>query len=129
MTFARPWNGGIPTRGDEWVREHESPRARARFWLRVEMRDADECWPWHGSRHPKGYGNFMLATRASIPAHRYSFYLRNGELPSDQLIRHTCDNPCCVNPHHLLAGSHADNARDAKERGRNTKGRKLKRRR
>jgi hypothetical protein len=32
------------------------------------------------------------------------------------LVRHTCDNPICVNPKHLILGNHADNANDAAKR-------------
>lgn len=125
-TFARPWNGGIPKHGAEWVRANDSDLARRRFWLRVEIGGADECWLWHGSLNTaRGYGIMFLRTNASVAAHRYSYFLKSDDLPSDQLIRHRCDNPRCVNPNHLLPGTHRDNALDAKERGRNTKGRKF----
>lgn len=41
-----------------------------------------------------------------------------GEIPLGMQALHHCDNKLCVNPEHLYAGSHADNMRDAKARGR-----------
>ncbi len=38
-----------------------------------------------------------------------------------KVVRHTCDNPRCINPNHLLLGSRADNNRDRADRGRSAK--------
>jgi len=51
-------------------------------------------------------------------AHRHVYKLYNGDIPESVLIRHTCDERTCINPAHLIPGSHADNIRDAVERGR-----------
>lgn len=34
------------------------------------------------------------------------------------VVRHTCDNPACIEPTHLLIGTRGDNNRDRAERGR-----------
>ena len=34
------------------------------------------------------------------------------------VVRHTCDNPACIEPTHLLLGTRGDNNRDRAERGR-----------
>ena len=38
------------------------------------------------------------------------------------VIRHTCDNPRCVNPAHLLPGTQADNSKDMVARNRQSRG-------
>lgn len=52
--------------------------------------------------------------------HRVVFFEANGYWP--EVVRHTCDNPRCINPAHLIAGTHADNSRDMVERGRSISG-------
>ena len=44
--------------------------------------------------------------------HRYIYELYNGEIPSDMVIRHKCDNPSCCNIKHLEIGTQLDNVQD-----------------
>lgn len=39
-----------------------------------------------------------------------------------KVVRHTCDNPRCINPFHLILGTQHDNVHDAMERGRHIAG-------
>lgn len=89
----------------------------ARFLALVDQRGSDECWPWTGSS-VKGYGRFKVTGYETRHANRVAWAIANGRDPGDLLVRHSCDNPPCCNPAHLLLGTHADNARDKVERGR-----------
>lgn len=57
-------------------------------------------------------------------AHRLSFLLNKGEIPDDKMVLHTCDNPRCINPEHLVLGDHIENMRQMRERGRSLSGEK-----
>lgn len=92
-----------------------------RFESFVTITDTDECIEWTGHRKRRGYGALIIRNR-QVLAHRLSFSIYNGPLSADEVVRHTCDNPPCVNPRHLLSGSIADNNADCIERGRNAKG-------
>lgn len=88
------------------------------FWKRVDKRGDAECWPWTGSRKPRGYGHIHFKRR-DHNAHRVAYELHHGKPPPAHMeVMHTCDNPPCVNPAHLRLGTHTDNMRDAKAKGR-----------
>ena len=80
----------------------------------------DECWEYQGYLNPDGYGSAHLTWRGSnVLAHRHMYEEHYCEcLSSKEVVRHTCDNPACCNPHHLVKGIQADNVRDCVERGR-----------
>lgn len=78
----------------------------------------DDCWPWTGNVDKDGYGALPFEGRNYRP-HRLAWQDANGSLiPEGIVVRHTCDNPPCCNPAHLILGTQADNIGDAVRRGR-----------
>lgn len=75
------------------------------------------CWEWNGSLAIDGYGRFWMDGK-TIAAHRASYILHHSPIPHGKMILHVCDNPKCVNPHHLVLGTHRDNVQHMQERGR-----------
>lgn len=75
------------------------------------------CWIWTGATRPNGYGCFQLDGKIE-GAHRASFILHGGVIPSGYCVCHKCDTPACVNPDHLFVGTHLDNNRDTIKKGR-----------
>ena len=80
------------------------------------MRDPDECWPWLGGRTIQGHG-VIVWNRKLNGAHRVSWMFKHGIDPGMRVVRHRCDNPPCVNPDHLMVGTHSDNMRDHLRKG------------
>jgi hypothetical protein len=91
------------------------------LWERIARGGSDDCWPFLGARSRKGYGQMRLGGR-QIQAHRLAFRLAHGIDPGALFVCHRCDNPPCCNPAHLFLGTHLDNNRDCKAKGRNTAG-------
>lgn len=84
----------------------------------VKIGRKNECWLWTGSHTMQNYG-MCAKPKRKLLAHRCAYESVHGEGSADgHFIRHKCDNPPCVNPNHLVAGTQTDNMRDASERGR-----------
>ena len=88
-----------------------------RFWEKVDKKDVHECWNWKASLNSNGYGQINI-DRKPVTASRVAYELAFGHIEDGKFVLHKCDNPKCVNPHHLFLGSHADNMSDMAKKGR-----------
>lgn len=96
-------------------------RADRYFWPNVRI--TEKCWLWAGGRDPDGYGRLSGGKKqAAIRAHRFSWVLHRGPIPSGLWVLHHCDNPPCVRPDHLFLGKAVDNNRDMQAKGRAAQG-------
>jgi len=62
-----------------------------------------------------GYATAWL-NGSTTTLHRKVYFEATGELP--EVVRHSCDNPRCINRAHLVGGTQVDNMADMRERGR-----------
>jgi hypothetical protein len=78
------------------------------------MSDEDQhvrtCIPWPGRRDKDGYG--VIWAGGAHRAHRFIYSLFFGPVPPGMVVMHTCDVPGCVNPSHLVVGTHQENMQD-----------------
>lgn len=80
-------------------------------WRKVG--DCIECTS-HKARHKGGYPVIRGSKRIS----RIILERRNGNRSTRLWALHTCDHPWCINPAHIVEGTHDENMRQMKERGR-----------
>lgn len=102
-------------------RKFMTPAILERFLSYVKPGPRGKCWVWQGGHDTCEYGKFRpTPDEDGFTPQRFMFAIVHGgeEANRHQCIRHTCDNPPCVNPAHLLGGTHQENRMDAIHRGR-----------
>lgn len=92
-----------------------------RFFDRVDK--TENCWFWKGLKTKRGYGVCKKLGK-NITTHRISYEMHKGSIPDGMCVLHKCDNRCCVNPDHLVLGTHQDNLDDMFCKNRHIKGEK-----
>lgn len=78
----------------------------------------NNCIIWNKYKDKDGYGllNFKGKT---MRAHRKAFIDYYGPIPEGLWVLHKCNNPSCVNPEHLYAGTPKQNINDRALAGNN----------
>lgn len=74
-----------------------------------------KCWMAYGSHQGNGYASKRLKVKGkwtSMGLHRLSYILFVGDIPTGNIVSHTCYNKRCVNPDHLKVGTMKEFAQD-----------------
>jgi len=95
-----------------------------RFFSKI-VKQPNGCWEF-SIQDRDGYGLFQLNGK-QWRAHRFMMHITEGLSVDKPIVMHTCDNPACVNPNHLVNGTNQDNMTDKVLKGRAVSGTKGKR--
>ena len=94
-----------------------TPQERLESHIIGEMRDG-QCWETDYSPNNHGYSKINIDGK-NVFCHRIAWEIHNCEpIPDGMVVRHTCDNPRCINPEHLVLGTMKDNTDDMLQRDR-----------
>jgi hypothetical protein len=100
--------------------DKQPPDIKQRLAKHIQIDQVTNCWNWQGAT-ASGYGVMNINSKL-IGAHRVSYSEYVGDIPAGMRVLHECDNPRCVNPAHLVAGTQKKNMQDMVKRGRNRHG-------
>lgn len=103
------------------MRPGPKPRSVPERFEEKVSRSDDGCWLWRGVVAVNGYGTIGVNGK-TVYAHRLSYEINIGEIPTGKYVLHRCDVRNCVNPAHLFLGTHKENMVDMKNKGRSTHG-------
>ena len=87
------------------------------FWKKTAK--VGECIEWQGNKKSDSDYGVVWRDGKSQTAHRWIFIELNGYSP--EVVMHTCDNPPCVNPAHLVGSTFIENNKDRARKGRSGK--------
>src|SRR6476620_3614504 len=126
------------------MRKRSSESAYVRMMRKVRDTIPGFCWLFEGALDQNGHGNVRVKGGrwgwTTKKAHKVAYEHHKGPLPKPVcercgiegegwcekcgkklkklVVRHTCDVRNCVNPDHLVPGTHNENMKDMVERGR-----------
>jgi len=93
--------------------------------IKSYLKDTEDCIEYP-ILNKDGYGEmqtYLLGKKKHYLMHRVSFQIFSGiDIGSDNIICHKCDNPSCINPKHLVLGTHLENVKDRVIKNRSAKG-------
>ena len=85
-----------------------------------------DCLLWTRCLNTDGYPRLFWNGSSNGKGHRIVYQLSHPEEDITGLvIRHSCDNPKCINPDHLVSGTNLDNVSDRVARKRSYRTMKL----
>ena len=97
-----------------------------KFWEKVEdvsLLTDEDCWLWIAAKDKDGYGKIRFTQRKHNPvdfrAHRLSYLMFKGSLSDILVVAHSCDNPPCINPNHLILKTSQANTEERDTKNRN----------
>ncbi len=99
-------------------KEKHNEEIKQRLTSRGQTENDAECWNYTGSLTGNGYGHMSYEGRAEY-THRISAIVHLDFDPKSGLfVLHSCDNPACWNPSHLVIGTQKENMGEAAAKGR-----------
>jgi hypothetical protein len=90
------------------------------FWERVKAQtiiNENGCHIFTGSKDDCGYGRISKDGKLTR-VHRAVYEKVHGKIANKMVIMHSCDNPACINIHHLSADYQSENIKDMYSKGR-----------
>lgn len=114
-----PFLSRKPWRKERFCSRHCGGTDRV-FWSKVNKSPGygprGDCWAWTGYKRD-GYGQWR-----GNGAHRHSYELIHGSIPTGMVVMHSCDIRDCVNPAHLSVGTITENVADCVSKQRQARG-------